>query len=162
MKVTTRAVFDIATGERLHWEGYEYAGPVALCGAVFSKLSSNLTNPGILSPNGSMQYSTPAGIGPALAAASAATVQPNTSTVDGTLGPDGTSTVTANNNAPAPVSQPPRIIAPTWQQAQNSDNPAELTTKGKALSLLLSGMEGAARGAAAGAVTNPHISDRQR
>jgi hypothetical protein len=127
-------------------------------GAVFSKLSSNLTNPGILSPNGSMQYSTPAGIGPALAAASAATVQPNTSTVDGTLGPDGTSTVTENNNAPAQVSQPPRVLTPTWQQAQASDNPAELTTKGKALSLLLSGVEGAARGMAAGVPTNPHIS----
>ena len=127
-------------------------------GSVFSKLTSNLTNPGILSPNGSMQYSTPSGIGPALAAASAATAAPNTSTVDGTLGPDGTSTVTANNTLPAPVGPQPRSVTPTWQQAQASDNPQEMTTKGKALSLLLSGVEGAARGLAAGVPVNPHIS----
>lgn len=32
MKITTKAVFDIANGELLEWEGYEYDGPVALCG----------------------------------------------------------------------------------------------------------------------------------
>lgn len=32
MKVTTKAVYDMTTGELLHWEGYDYTGPVALCG----------------------------------------------------------------------------------------------------------------------------------
>jgi hypothetical protein len=32
VKITTKAVFDIASGELLEWEGYEYDGPVALCG----------------------------------------------------------------------------------------------------------------------------------
>lgn len=32
MKVTTKAVFDMKTGRLLHWEGYEYDGPVAMCG----------------------------------------------------------------------------------------------------------------------------------
>jgi hypothetical protein len=131
---------------------------------VFSKLSSNLTNPGILSPNGSMQYSTPAGIGPALAEASAATAQPGTSDVTGNIGQPQISPTSGDVvNGPDqqtskfidPVASPqPRVQTPTWAQAQASDNPQELTTKGKALSLLLSGVEGAARGLAAGVPIN--------
>jgi hypothetical protein len=57
-----------------------------------------------------------------------------------------------------PESAQPQITRPTWQQAQASDNPAELTKGGKLASLLQVGLEGAARGAAAGVPTNPHIS----
>jgi len=32
MKVTTKAVFDIASGDLLDWEGYDYQGPVEHCG----------------------------------------------------------------------------------------------------------------------------------
>ena len=32
MKVTTKAVFDIASGDMLDWEGYDYQGPVEHCG----------------------------------------------------------------------------------------------------------------------------------
>lgn len=32
MRITTKAVYDIATGDLLEWEGYEYDGPVALAG----------------------------------------------------------------------------------------------------------------------------------
>ena len=32
MKVTTKAVFDIASGDLLEWEGYEYSGPIEHCG----------------------------------------------------------------------------------------------------------------------------------
>lgn len=30
-KITTKAVFDMETGELLHWEGYDYCGPLDLC-----------------------------------------------------------------------------------------------------------------------------------
>jgi hypothetical protein len=32
MRVTTKAVYDIESGQLLEWEGHEYDGPVALCG----------------------------------------------------------------------------------------------------------------------------------
>lgn len=32
MKVTTKAVFDIASGDLLGWEGFDYSGPVEHCG----------------------------------------------------------------------------------------------------------------------------------
>lgn len=32
MKITTKAVFDIASGELLNWEGYYYIGPLEHCG----------------------------------------------------------------------------------------------------------------------------------
>ena len=70
--------------------------------------------------------------------------------------PDGSSTVLANNNAQAPVAAQPKIVTPTWQQAQ--EKPELMTKGGKLLSLLQTGLEGAARGAAAGVPTNPHIS----
>lgn len=30
-KITTKAVFDMETGELLHWEGFDYSGPLDLC-----------------------------------------------------------------------------------------------------------------------------------
>jgi hypothetical protein len=32
MKITTKAVFDIASGDLLDWEGFDYEGPLELCG----------------------------------------------------------------------------------------------------------------------------------
>src|ERR1035438_2070978 len=122
-------------------------------GSIFS----SLTKPGVQHPSGATtNYDNPAQATQALAAASAATAQPNTSSVDGTIGPDGSSTVLANNNAQAPVAAQPKIVTPTWQQAQ--EKPELMTKGGKLLSLLQTGLEGAARGAAAGVPTNPHIS----
>ena|ERR1017187_1663251 len=122
-------------------------------GSIFS----SLTKPGVQQPSGATtNYDNPAQATQALAAASAATAAPNTSSVDGTIGPDGSSTVLANNNAQAPVAAQPKIVNPTWQQAQ--EKPELMTKGGKLLSLLQTGLEGAARGAAAGVPTNPHIS----
>jgi hypothetical protein len=51
MKITTKAVFDIATGALLDWEGFEYSGPLELAGGGPSKQQrdaaqsqANLTN----------------------------------------------------------------------------------------------------------------------
>src|ERR1039458_6743772 len=111
-------------------------------GSIFSKL----TQPGPIQ-------------GRDLALASAATAQPGTSSVDGTIGQPQISQIpmanagdvvpgsdqTTNKLIAPPETAPPQITRPTWQQAQTSGNPAELTKGGKLLSLLQSGLEGADR-----------------
>jgi hypothetical protein len=98
----------------------------------------------------------------ALAAASRATAQPGISSVDGTIGSDGTENTTVTNLPPVDNPQP-KLVQPSWSDAQASSpgNPLgnkELSTKGKALSLLLQAGLGAAAGAAAAVPDNPHIS----
>jgi hypothetical protein len=51
MKITTKAVFDIATWKLLEWEGHEYAGPIEHCGGgpspeqkAAASSQANLTN----------------------------------------------------------------------------------------------------------------------
>jgi len=54
MKITTKAVFDIASGKLLDWEGYDYDGPVELAGggassqqkAAQGQVLQNATNEG--------------------------------------------------------------------------------------------------------------------
>jgi len=138
-------------------------------------LFSNLTHTGVQQPNGQTSFqNNPAATGQALALASAATAQPNTSNVDGTLNPDtytqevaggpltkqSSDNTTVTQNAP-PVTAQPRVVTPSFGQANDGGtNPfsSALTTKGKVLSGLLVAMQGAARGAAASVPTNPHIS----
>lgn len=125
------------------------------------KLFSNLTNSGVQQPNGQTSFqNNPAATGQALALASAATAQPGTSNVNGTINDDGSDNTTVTQNAP-PVTAQPRVVTPSFGQANDGGtNPFsnELTSKGKVLSLLLTAGMGAARGAAAAVPTNPHIS----
>jgi hypothetical protein len=150
VKVTTKAVFDIETLDLLHWEGYEYDGPVALCGKLFA----NLTNAGVQSPSGSTQfYSSPASATQALAQASNATAQPDSASVNGSINPDGTENETSTM-VPTPTPPQPKMVTPSWSDAQAS-SPGfplankELTTRGKALTLLLQTGLGALEGDAA-------------
>jgi hypothetical protein len=128
----------------------------------FGALFSNLTKTGVVSPSGSttFQNSAPA-TAQALAAASAATAQPGTSDLSnlriggsgpiGGSGDDGSTTGSVTDFSPAPTPQP-RMITPTFAQASSGGtNPLsnQLTSKGKLLSLILGGAEGAARGAQA-------------
>jgi hypothetical protein len=140
------------------------------------KLFSNLTNSGVMQPNGQTSFqNNPAATGQALALASAATAQPNTSYVDGTLNPDtytqddaggpltkqSSDNATAINNANAPEAPQPKVVTPSFSAASGGGTTPfsnELTSKGKVLSLLLTAGMGAARGAAASVPTNPHIS----
>jgi hypothetical protein len=115
-------------------------------------LISNLTKAGVASPSGPTNYyDNNAQATQALAAASAKTAQPGTSSVDGTVGPDGTSNTTLMNND-AVASAQPKIVHPSVADASaGGSNPfgSEMTTKGKILSGLLLAAQGAARGAAA-------------
>lgn len=51
MRITTKAVYDIESGKLLDWEGYEYSGPLEMCGGgpsseqnAAAKSQANLTN----------------------------------------------------------------------------------------------------------------------
>jgi hypothetical protein len=80
-------------------------------------------------------------------------VQDNIDTV--TPGQDKTTV----GNSDAPIGAQPKLVHPTWAQANASKDPSsELTNKGTVLSLLLDAAQGAANGWAAGVPTNPHIS----
>lgn len=58
MKITTKATFDIETGELLSWEGFEYDGPLALCGRSESKqvVNAGLANSATDQANASKAY----------------------------------------------------------------------------------------------------------
>ena len=155
-------------------------------GALFGKLTSGLTNPGLQTPDGQTTFpGSPSATAQALAASSAKTAQPGTSTVDGTL---GAPTVTSSQSAPvpdggigpvqdnidsvtpgqdkttvgnsdAPIGAQPKLVPQTWAHANSAKDPSsQMTTKGNVLSLLLDAGRGAANGMAAGVPTNPHIS----
>jgi hypothetical protein len=136
VKVTTKAVFDIETLDLLHWEGYEYDGPVALCGKLFA----NLTKSGVVQPSGSTTYYD----SPQDATIAASKQLPSAAAM---LGPD------VMNPNMAPPANVPTVSTPTFAEAQ--DKPGALTTKGRALSLILSGIEGAAVGDAAARQGSP-------
>lgn len=118
---------------------------------------SNLVKSGVAAPNGSTQfYDNPAQAGQALAASSAKTAQPGTSNLANLrIGDDGSTVGTPTVNAP-PVSAQPTMVHPSFAQA-NSDGflSPELTTKGKILSLVLSGSTGALVGDAAARQGSP-------
>lgn len=135
-------------------------------GAIFSKLMGGLTNPGVQAPptpNGSNGpttfYPNQPAAALALASASRATAAPGVSSVDGTIGPDGTENETVSNTPP-PDNPQPKLVQPSWSDAQASSpgNPLgnkELSTKGKALTLLLQTGLGAIAGDAAGRTGSP-------
>lgn len=141
-------------------------------GATFAKLVGGpLTNPGVMPPpgpngtNGTPTFypSQPAAA-QALATASRATASGDTtsSTVNGILNPDGSENESVVES-PTTSNPQPKMVTPNFFDAQASapGSPLlnhELSSKGKALSLLLMSMEGAARGEAAAVPTNPHIS----
>ncbi len=143
-------------------------------GALIGKIENGfngLTKTGVVAPTGSTNYfSDPVAAAKEMGIESARTAQPGTSDVQGLIGDPqispipmanagdvipGPDQVTARFNPP-PESAQPQSFRPTFAAAQ--DHPEEMTTKGKVLSLLLTGAEGAARGAAAAVPTNPHIS----
>src|SRR5579872_4073918 len=122
--------------------GFILHGPaVVFGGAILSKL----TNTGVTQPNGSTQYYPD----PQSATVAASKQIPS---ADSMLSGD---VLNPTMNVP-PM---PKVTQPTFADANASGpfSPA-LSTKGKALSLVLEAMHGAANGAAAGAVVNPHVS----
>jgi hypothetical protein len=166
MRITTKAVWDnmsdfCAGTNPDRWEGYEYHGPVALCGALIAKLGSNLTNPIVAVPGQPAQsFPNDALAGKDLASLSAQTMQPGRSTVDGTIGdpttvaqppllnagetvgqPDQTTT----SFTPAPVSPQPTITHPSW----DINHPEQMTRKGQILDYILQGGIGAGNALAA-------------
>jgi hypothetical protein len=64
MKITTKAVFDIASGDLLDWEGFEYEGPLELCGggasstqkAAQQQTLQNATNEGTLANQSAQKF----------------------------------------------------------------------------------------------------------
>jgi hypothetical protein len=126
------------------------------------QLFANLTKSGVQQPNGQTTFQeNPAATSQALAAASAATSAPGTSSVNGTLNPDGSDNISSVVNGDAPIAPQPKVVHPSTGAATSGGTDpfsSELTTKGKALSSLLLAAQGAARGEAAGVPTNPHIS----
>jgi hypothetical protein len=132
------------------------------------QLFSNLTKSGIQQPNGQTTFQdSPAATAQALAAASAATAQPGTSSIVGAGGGapqiplDGQPDTNRVIDSAPPVAPQPKVVQPTFAQATSGGTDpfsSTLTSKGKVLSGLLVAMQGAARGAAASVPTNPHIS----
>jgi len=148
------------------------------------QIFANLTRQGIASPNGQTQYyNSPLQGAQALAATSAKTAQPGTSSVNGTIAdptitstqvgnppeggvgpmqaPDvtvspGQDQTTVTQNAPPIAPQPGKMVRPTFQEA-NAGGPLSpaLSNKGKLLSLLLEGGIGAAIGDAAARQGSP-------
>ena len=132
------------------------------------QLFSNLTKSGVQQPDGQTTFQdSPAATAQALAAASAATAQPGTSSIVGADGGapqiplDGQPDTNRVIDNPPLVAPQPKVVQPTWTQATSGGTDpfsSSLTSKGKVLSGLLVAMQGAARGAAASVPTNPHIS----
>jgi len=137
---------------------------VVFGGAIFSKLTGGLTNPGVQAPGPNGQttfYPNPAAADMALASASARTAAPGGSSIDGSIGPDGTENETATNTPP-PDNPQPKLVQPSWADAQASSPGAplankELTSKGKLLSLLIQTGIGAGEGYAAASQGSPRF-----
>ena len=130
---------------------------------------SGLTKSGVVQPSGSTTYYPSQGAaGIAMAQSAAKTAQPGVDQVNGTINDDGTEN-TQTFVGSEPVTAQPRMVTPSFADANQSGaslfaNPA-LTTKGKALDLLLQAGLGALAGDAAARQGHPRdrvIPERQR
>ncbi len=120
---------------------------------------SGLTKSGVVQPSGSTTYYPSQGAaGIAMAQSAAKTAQPGVDQVNGTINDDGTEN-TQTIVGSEPVTAQPRMVTPSFADANQSGaspfaNPA-LTTKGKALDLLLQAGLGALAGDAAARQGSP-------
>src|ERR1039458_8999015 len=154
MRVSTKTIFDIESGEIISRESYEYDGPVIHLGSIFSKLAGGpLTNSGISDPTtGATTYQpNPAATGLAMAsdAAKNAPIPQASEIVNPTIGTDGSEggqVVTHDAYTPPQ----PKEVHPTFAQAASPGflSP-ELNTKGKILAGIIQATQGAAAGMSA-------------
>ena len=164
MRVSTKTIFDIESGEIISRESYEYDGPVIHLGSIFSKLVGGpLTNSGVTDPTtGATTFqNSPAATGLAMAtdAAQNAPIPQASEIVNPTIGTDGSEggqVITHDAYTPPQ----PKEVHPTFAQANTAGGflSPELNTKGKILAGIIQATQGAAAGAAAAVPTNPHIS----